>query len=54
VDVRSLADALGHEDPGFTLRVYAHLMPDVADRIRAAIDSGTSDGTVTERKAGNP
>jgi integrase len=38
VDVRTLADALGHRDPGFTLRVYAHLMPDSADRIRAAID----------------
>jgi integrase len=38
VDVRMLADALGHRDPGFTLRVYAHLMPDSADRIRAAID----------------
>jgi hypothetical protein len=25
--IRDLADWLGHEDPGFTLRVYAHLLP---------------------------
>jgi integrase len=36
--VRDLADWLGHEDPGFTLRVYAHLLPDSADRMRAAVD----------------
>ena len=57
VDVRSLADALGHADPGFTLRTYTHLMPDSADRIRAAIDAqpGTrSDGTRTAREAVNP
>lgn len=39
VDIRSLAEAIGHADPGFTLRVYTHLMPDSADRIRSAIDS---------------
>ncbi|MGI8936889.1 MAG: tyrosine-type recombinase/integrase [Iamia sp.] len=27
VSVRTLADYLGHSDPGFTLRVYTHLMP---------------------------
>ena len=25
--VRALAEYLGHADPGFTLRVYTHLMP---------------------------
>lgn len=25
--VRAVADYLGHADPGFTLRVYAHLFP---------------------------
>lgn len=25
--VRAVADYLGHADPGFTLRVYAHLIP---------------------------
>jgi integrase len=42
IDVRTLASALGHADPAVTLRVYSHLMPDAADRIRAAIDSGAS------------
>lgn len=39
VDVRTVAEYLGHSDPGFTLRVYAHLMPDAADRARKAMDA---------------
>jgi integrase len=39
VDIRSLADYLGHHDPGFTLRVYAHMMPAAGERMRAAIDA---------------
>ncbi len=38
VDIRSLADYLGHHDPGFTLRVYAHMMPAAGERMRAAVD----------------
>jgi integrase len=38
VNIRALADFLGHNDPGFTLRVYAHLMPASEDRARAAVD----------------
>ena len=38
VDIRTLAEWLGHADPGFTLRTYTHLMPSAADRGRAAID----------------
>ena len=36
--IRTLAESLGHADPGFTLRVYTHLMPSSKDRSRAAID----------------
>ncbi|MEU8310541.1 tyrosine-type recombinase/integrase [Actinomadura sp. NPDC048955] len=32
VDIRTVAEYLGHADPGFTLRTYAHLMPNAADR----------------------
>jgi integrase len=39
VDIRALAEFLGHEDPGFTLRVYAHLMPQSKDRVRKALDA---------------
>jgi len=39
VSVRALAEYLGHSDPGFTLRVYAHLMPDSGDRARAVVDA---------------
>lgn len=39
VDVRTLAEYLGHTDPGFTLRFYAHLMPSAAGRTRKALDA---------------
>jgi integrase len=38
VNVRAVAEYLGHNDPGFTLRVYAHLMPSSEGRARAAVD----------------
>lgn len=39
VDIRTLADWLGHTDPGFTLRTYTHLMPDAAEKGRRAMDA---------------
>jgi integrase len=49
VDIRALSEYLGHSDPGFTLRVYCHLMPNAADRMRQAIDKarGQADGPAT-------
>lgn len=49
VDIRALAAYLEHSDPGFTLRVYTHLMPDADDRMRAAVDAvfASSDGPAT-------
>lgn len=38
ISVKELAEYLGHADPGFTLRVYAHMMPGSHDRARRAID----------------
>ena len=38
VSIRELAEYLGHADPAFTLRVYAHLLPSSHDRARAVID----------------
>lgn len=35
---RAVAEYLGHADPGFTLRVYAHLFPSSENRVRGAID----------------
>ena len=43
--IKAVSEYLGHADPGFTLRVYTHLMPASEDRARKAIDaalSGTS------------
>ena len=44
VSIRAVADYLGHNDPGFTLRTYAHLMPSSEHRARIAVDRalGTS------------
>jgi site-specific recombinase XerD len=43
VDIRTLAEYLGHADPGFTLRTYCHLMPGSPDRIRQVIDRAFKD-----------
>ena len=36
--IRTVSDYLGHADPGFTLRVYTHLIPSSEGRARAAVD----------------
>ena len=36
--IRALADYLGHSDPGFTLRIYTHLMPQAEDKAKRAVD----------------
>ncbi|HEX6970021.1 MAG TPA: site-specific integrase [Micromonosporaceae bacterium] len=36
--IKALASYLGHSDPGFTLRVYTHLMPASEERTRRVID----------------
>ncbi|MBF6202628.1 MULTISPECIES: hypothetical protein [Nocardia] len=38
LSVEELADYLGHEVPGFTLRVYTHLLPSSHERARQAVD----------------
>jgi integrase len=51
VSIKELAEYLGHHDPAFTLRVYAHLLPSSHKRARLAIDRrllrprAVSDGT---------
>ncbi|MGW4250775.1 tyrosine-type recombinase/integrase [Streptomyces californicus] len=42
-NVKALSNYLGHNDPGFTLRVYTHLMPSSDARARKAVD-GLYDG----------
>jgi integrase len=37
--ILAVADYLGHSDPGFTLRVYTHLMASSEDRARQAVDA---------------
>lgn len=51
VSIRALADYLGHADPSFTLRVYAHLMPQSEVRARSVVDTAwSSRGAVAERE----
>ncbi|MGH9155786.1 MAG: tyrosine-type recombinase/integrase [Acidimicrobiales bacterium] len=45
--VRALAEYLGHADPGFTLRVYTHLMPTSESRARQAVDEAFADALDT-------
>ena len=56
VNIRELATHLGHGDPGYTLRLYTHMLPSSHQRARKAIDSrllsvfaSASDGAVTEQ-----
>ncbi|MGW5852746.1 tyrosine-type recombinase/integrase [Streptomyces sp. NPDC055254] len=37
--IKALSTYLGHSDPGFTLKVYTHLMPSSQGRTRRAVDS---------------
>lgn len=37
--IKAVSDYLGHSDPGFTLRVYTHLMPASAERTKRAVDA---------------
>jgi integrase len=43
VNVKELAEYLGHHDPGFTLRMYTHLLPSSHDRARQASIAGWLD-----------
>ncbi|GGT00147.1 hypothetical protein GCM10010156_67840 [Planobispora rosea] len=43
VDVVTVAEYLGHNDPAFTLRTYTHLMPSATERARRAMDAFFSD-----------
>jgi len=47
----ALSEYLGHHDPGFTLRVYAHLMPSAHDRLRSAIDTAAESAPDVRRSA---
>ncbi|MGC7098957.1 tyrosine-type recombinase/integrase [Amycolatopsis lurida] len=38
VSIKEVAEYLGHEDPGFTLKIYTHLVPSSHARARAACD----------------
>jgi hypothetical protein len=51
--IKTVAEYLGHSDPGFTLRTCTHLLPTSEQRTRQAVDraltrgAGTVDGLTT-------
>lgn len=49
--ITALSEYLGHADPGFTLKVYTHLMPSSKERTRRAVDGIFGDG---QPDAGRP
>lgn len=53
-NVKAVSEWLGHADPAFTLRVYAHLMPDSPRRARRTLDAllGGDDGPGTAQNRG--
>jgi integrase len=55
VDVRALAEYLGHHDPAVTLRIYAHLMPTAEARALRAVEdalAGEDHGPGTAQAGG--
>lgn len=50
--VKAVAEYLGHSDPGFTLRVYAHLFPSSEDRARRAVDAAFAGEALAARASG--
>jgi len=51
VSIRAVSEYLGHHDPGFPLRTYAHLMPESEDRARAVIDAALGNPAESSRNA---
>lgn len=56
VGVRAVADYLGHADPGFMLRTYAHLMPEASTKAEAAVDALFADlaSDIAEARSSEP
>lgn len=52
ISIRALAEYLGHADPGFTLRIYSHLMPNTEDRARAVVDAAHDRREHSDHEAG--
>ena len=55
--IKAVAEWLGHADAAFTLRVYAHLMPESPGRARRTVDGlfrgpDGFDGPATAQRAG--
>jgi integrase len=57
VSIKAVSEYLGHADPGFTLRVYTHVMPTTGERARKALDEAVGQGrrpAAASSRAGAP
>lgn len=45
--IKAVSKYLGHSDPGFTLRVYTHLMPSSDERTRRLVDAALNGSSST-------
>lgn len=54
VSIKELAEYLGHKDPAFTLRVYAHMLPSSYDHARVVIDERFARMTGTDVSVSSP
>lgn len=46
--IKALSEYLGHSDPGFTVRMYTHLLPSSETRTRKAIDDAFTEEAEAE------
>ena len=53
VSIKAVSEYLGHADPGFTLRVYTHVMPTSGDKARKAMDAAVEQGRRPDDAASN-
>ncbi|WP_202919233.1 hypothetical protein [Saccharothrix deserti] len=38
MSIKEVAEYLGHHDPGYTIKIYTHLVPSSHKRARLAVD----------------
>jgi integrase len=46
--LKEVAEQLGHKDPALTARIYAHVLPDAAERISSALEADLAPGVKDE------
>lgn len=53
-NIKARSEYLGHAGPGFTLRVYTHLMPSSSERTRRAVDDALGAAEIQQKCSTTP